>query len=247
MNSANATSTEDQNWRGGPFTEEEWLTCTDPLTMIRHLRGKVSDRKLRLFACACCRRVWDHLSEEQSRKAVEIAEAFAEGKATSEEMKSAYSALPHVGSMPACVAHANADRAARSAASATADIAWSSVYIDEGVGLFVSEGTDQAANRRRGAESSAQCALLREIIGNPFKPVPLDPAWLTPVVIALAREIYDERAFGRLALLARALEEAGCEKAELLVHCREPGEHVRGCWLIDALLDEGGLATMHPG
>lgn len=80
--------------------------------------------------------------------------------------------------------------------------------------------------------------LLRDIFGNPFRPVTLDPAWRTTNVVALAQAIYDERAFERMPILADALEEAGCTNGEMLNHCREPGEHVRGCWVVDMLLEK---------
>jgi hypothetical protein len=79
--------------------------------------------------------------------------------------------------------------------------------------------------------------LLREIIGNPFRPVTLDPAWLTSTVVALARGIYDERAFDRMPILADALQDAGCDSDDLLTHCRDPHQdHVRGCWVVDLVL-----------
>jgi hypothetical protein len=78
--------------------------------------------------------------------------------------------------------------------------------------------------------------LLRDVFGNPFRPVALDAYWLEPKVVALAQEIYDHRAFDRLPALAFALEEAGCTNAEILAHCRGPGPHVRGCWVLDLVL-----------
>lgn len=78
--------------------------------------------------------------------------------------------------------------------------------------------------------------MLRDIFGNPFRPVSLDPAWLTPEVVSLARAIYDDRAFTRRTDLADALERAGCAGADLLAHCRSAGPHVRGCWAVDLLL-----------
>jgi hypothetical protein len=82
----------------------------------------------------------------------------------------------------------------------------------------------------------AQAKLLREMIGNPFRPVALNSVWRTPDVLALAQTIYDDRAFERLPVLANALEEAGCHAADILGHCRSEGPHVRGCWVVDAVL-----------
>jgi hypothetical protein len=70
----------------------------------------------------------------------------------------------------------------------------------------------------------------------PFRPVTFDPAWRTPNVIAVARTIYDERHFTDMAILGDALEEAGCTNADILDHCRLPGEHARGCWVLDLAL-----------
>jgi hypothetical protein len=85
-------------------------------------------------------------------------------------------------------------------------------------------------------EISAQTDLLREIIGNPFRPVAVDSAWLTSDVVALATGIYAEKAFDRMPILADALQDAGCENEDILTHCRGPGPHVRGCWVVDRLL-----------
>jgi hypothetical protein len=90
-----------------------------------------------------------------------------------------------------------------------------------------------------GGHRSAAAGFVREIVGNPFRPVALDPMWLTADVLALARGIYDERAFDRMPILADALQDAGCNSADLLSHLREPGEHVRGCWALDLLLGKG--------
>jgi hypothetical protein len=85
-------------------------------------------------------------------------------------------------------------------------------------------------------EGAAVPPLITELFGNPFRPVPVDPNWLTSTVVALAVGIYGERAFDRMPILADALQDAGCDSAEVLDHCRQPGEHVRGCWVIDLLL-----------
>jgi hypothetical protein len=77
---------------------------------------------------------------------------------------------------------------------------------------------------------------LRDVFGNPFRPVTVNPTWQTATVVSLAQAIYDERAFDRMPILADALEDAGCTNADVLNHCRQPGEHVRGCWVVDLLL-----------
>ena len=87
------------------------------------------------------------------------------------------------------------------------------------------------------AQARVQCRLLHDIFGNPFRPPPaIDPAvlaWNGGAVRRLAQAIYDDRAFDRLPLLADALLDAGCADEELLAHCRQGGEHVRGCWAVD--------------
>jgi hypothetical protein len=98
------------------------------------------------------------------------------------------------------------------------------------VGVFVMREL-----QRQGIESRA-CSIVRDIFGNPFRPIAFDPTWLTPTVVALAKGIYVERAFDRMPILADALEEAGCDNAEVLLHCRGDGPHVKGCWVVDAVL-----------
>ncbi|WP_246173617.1 hypothetical protein [Limnoglobus roseus] len=85
-------------------------------------------------------------------------------------------------------------------------------------------------------EFNHQAWLLRDIFGNPFRPVACDPAWRTSTAVGLAEVIYDDRAFDRLPILADALQDAGCEDADILAHCRGDGPHVRGCWVVDLVL-----------
>jgi hypothetical protein len=94
---------------------------------------------------------------------------------------------------------------------------------------------------RRGGQAPA--ALLRDVFGNPFRPLPqVNPAWLAwegGTVPKVAQATYDERAFDRLPVLADALEDAGCTDADILGHCRISGDHVRGCWVVDLVLEKG--------
>ncbi|WP_246173508.1 hypothetical protein [Limnoglobus roseus] len=88
-------------------------------------------------------------------------------------------------------------------------------------------------------EREEQGPLLRDIFGNPFRPVTFSPAWLTPTAVGLAQAIYEDRAFDRLPILADALQDAGCEDEAILGHCRGDGPHVRGCWVVDGVLGKG--------
>jgi hypothetical protein len=84
------------------------------------------------------------------------------------------------------------------------------------------------------------CAkLFRCVVGNPYRPVPMLESWRTPTVVALASGVYADRAFDRLPILADALEEAGCDHPGVLAHCRDPGPHARGCWVVDGVLGKG--------
>ena len=80
--------------------------------------------------------------------------------------------------------------------------------------------------------------LLRDIFGNPFRPVAFDPRWRSADAVGLARGIYEDRAFDRLPLLADALMDAGCDDDQVISHCRSEGPHVRGCWVLDLVLDK---------
>jgi hypothetical protein len=85
-------------------------------------------------------------------------------------------------------------------------------------------------------ETARQAGLVRCIFGNPFDPATADPVWFTSTAVALAQGIYGDRAFDRMPILADALQDAGCEDEAVLDHCRGPGPHVRGCWVVDLLL-----------
>jgi hypothetical protein len=95
---------------------------------------------------------------------------------------------------------------------------------------------DAAFQSRRVEEMHGQAALLRDIFGNPFRPVTANPSWITPKTRKLAQAIYDGSLFQDTPDLANALEDAGCMIREILDHCRGPGPHVRGCWVVDLVL-----------
>jgi hypothetical protein len=98
-------------------------------------------------------------------------------------------------------------------------------------GMLSKRARDAAARTRRGLVH-----VIRDLFGNPFRPAVFDPHWKTADVVGLAHGIYEERAFDRLPLLADALMDCGCADDRLIAHCREPGAHYRGCWVVDAVL-----------
>ena len=224
------------------MTEAEWLACTDPQKMLAFLCGRASDRKLRLFACACCRRIWHLLSDERSRRAVEVADCFADGLASREELTVARDTADR--------AHFEAPRSANfrslNAAPHTAEEDLSGSAADAAV--CAADAVEIAAGGGRRNECRQQVLLLCCIFGNPFRPVPLDPSWLTwhdATIPKLAQAVYEDREMPsghldttRLAILADALEDAGCTDPEILGHCRGPGPHMRGCWIVDLLLNK---------
>ncbi len=210
------------------MTESEWLACTDPEPVLESLSGKASERKMRLFAAACCRRIWHLLDDRRSRRAVEVAERFADGLVDPQELSEANwrSAWWLMAGLAA------AENAPNQALIAATNTTASYVHLD---------GTSRLAIEAGGpGEREPQLRLLRDIFGPlSFRPVALDPAWLAwnhGTVPALARRIYEEQAYHDLPILADALEDAGCVDEDILAHCRQPGEHVRGCWVVDLLL-----------
>jgi hypothetical protein len=203
-----------------------------------------SDRKLRLFAVACCRRIWDLLADE-AREAAVVAEAFADGllddAKRSDARKLAQRAAQGRGVIRTPAAPKWERRAASTAYYATArqamEAAWNAPQLGVEVLVWKQGGygaCDAAAIRQ--VEEVAQAVLLRDIFANPFRPVIFDHFSLTAAVIALAQTIYDERDFERMPELAVELEAAGCTNNDILGHCRSQGPHVRGCWVLDLIL-----------
>jgi hypothetical protein len=100
----------------------------------------------------------------------------------------------------------------------------------------VTNGFVEKREDARVSEQKMQSNLLRDIFGNPFRPVTLDPRWLSSTVLDLAHTLYDEPVFDRMPILADALMDAGCDSEEIINHCRGTGPHARGCWVVDLIL-----------
>jgi hypothetical protein len=112
-------------------------------------------------------------------------------------------------------------------------------FTEEPIGWFANLMYISARVGDEALPTESTAALFRELFCNPFRPVVFDPRWQSETVLALATGIYAERAFDRMPILADALEDAGCDNAYVLTHCRGPGPHVRGCWVVDLLLGKG--------
>jgi hypothetical protein len=219
------------------MTEQEWLTCTDPNAMLGFLFGKASDRKLRLFACACCRQIWRYINSSVCQQAVESSELFADGLVGDKRLRNAERRATEEASLlmsEASLIMRLTKYAQRDAARAVVEVARKRLN-PAGVTYLAAE-----AMRFSPGPANDQCSLLRDLFPKPLRWMPsINQIWLTwndRTIPKLAQAIYDERAFDRLPILADALEEAGCDNADILNHCRQPGEHVRGCWVVDLLL-----------
>jgi hypothetical protein len=239
------------------MTEAEWLACADPTRMLGFLKRRGSARKRRLFNVGCCRRVWHLLADARSQGAVLVGEQYVDGHASREELRAAhreaefaYSALRPTPS-PAlyCAAYAPALATFPTSRHSTA-LSQSIVEITTAAPATL--GTDALGHpvydeATKAAERVALSDLFRCIFGNPFRPSrPLPPAvltWNDRSVPRLAQAIYEDRKMpggtfdtGRLAILADALLDAGCDDEALMAHCRGDGPHVRGCWAVDLIL-----------
>ena len=206
------------------MTESEWLATTEPSPMIRFVEGVVSDRKMRLLVCAWCR-LRGLLTDDESRTVVEVSERYADGMATEEER---------------LAARMNAYRrmnAPVTTSSASEKMSYSVYTAIAREGRTVLNAVWHLRRVSTTMQNNFEVVVAcRDIFGNPFRLITVDPSWLTFTVVALAREMYESRDFSPMPILADALQDAGCDNEDILNHCRQTGEHVRGCWVVDLVL-----------
>lgn len=234
------------------MTEEEWLAAIDATPMLEFLRGKVSDRKLRLFAVACCRHIWTLIPDERSRQAIQTSELFADSQATTHEWQVAADAAV-AATFEAYSANAASPNEANMIVQAAAACALSAIMASTSIDFVAAPATPR--DSLAAATGTVYCALqiaqgamrhtemlwlatALRCIFNPFHPITLSPSWLTSTVTALAQQMYESRDFSAMPILADALGDAGCANEDILSHCRGPGPHTRGCWVIDLLLQK---------
>lgn len=240
------------------MTEPEWLGCTDPEKMLAFLDGKVSNRKFWLFACGYCRRHTRLMADRRCRIAIETGERYADGQANHHELmeasEEAFCRRDDLGgderlhAAAIAAAFSVVDPAERDSAmpffSTASAVQRTSDDLVQLAELSAADEQDafetaESVQPTHELEREAQCRLLRCVVGNPFRTIAVLPARLTPTVRELVQSIYDGRSFERLPELADALAEAGRIDFEILRHCRQPEEHVRGCWVVDLLLGKG--------
>jgi hypothetical protein len=243
------------------MTSDQWLASTDPQAMLRLVQSSsgASERKMRLFAVACCRHIWHLLAEKPYRQAVEVAERFADGQADQEELADARAMAEQVamrgqegGGRYGPLWDASWFKSEQAGA-------WANAHDPDAPAVLAFAAAQEKAGEiaelclpwavALGVEAAVQQRLLRDIFG-PFPGRAMSPlassvrAWNDGLVVRMAESIYEERVLpsghlnsDRLAVLADALLDAGCPAEHpLLRHLREPGVHVRGCHAVNALL-----------
>ena len=244
------------------MTEEEWMASDDPNAVLsglkqltRERKSIVSYRRSLLFSLACYRKRIERSVAPLARSVAEATDLFADGqddytplyrlwqeaeKAVRKAQKNyemvgdgwevlAYSFVAKILS----VATPSISREQRATRATEA--------LERVIGeVCKNAGEGQSGAQRKQAERVAARLLargLREVFGNPFRPIAFDAAWRTSDVMALANGVYAERAFERMPILADALQDAGCDNADILAHLRdETATHVRGCWALDLVV-----------
>jgi hypothetical protein len=212
------------------MTEAEWLTANDPIAMLASLFGPFErldgcfeevcfSRKNLLLVCACFYRLgdlitpalrcWPDHAAQAADGCYEKSALHGEGEEADEEF---FYVLEHT------------TEEGKGRLQALNEL-WS--WIDR---------PDDGSNTFKMDERKEQTTLIRDIFGNPFRPININPSWLTSTVLALAHQMYDSRDFSPMPILADALQDAGCDNEEVLKHCRGPGPHIRGCFVLDLLL-----------
>jgi hypothetical protein len=209
-----------------------------------------SPRKHRLFAVACCwRRAAQFVNDKTLWNAVEMAERFADGGCTDAEFAERARQVRHVFAKykridpgtncvvmrgdfvrPETYAAEMVEYCLRpDASSAATNVPFSAASA--------SAGTWDEDEPKFKAEFAAQAALVRDIFGNPFRPLVFDAEWRTSTVVSLANLLYESRDFSAMTILGDSLQDAGCENDDILNHCRDQNAiHVRGCFVVDLCL-----------
>jgi len=228
------------------MTSAEWLQEASAGTMLEAVRRhgrlpyRVVARKYRLTACAVFRWLAAKCDEPAMVTAVEACERYVDGGIGLSAVEAAIGELTkptpvvlrdedELGTLDPLSAAHHARHAARAlAAPAPFSAAYDSA---KAWGDFVGWRAPD-----RSTHLASLCPILRDIFGNPFGPVVLDPTWRTSTAVAIARQMDHSRDFSLMPILADALQDVGCDNPDILDHCLGSGPHVRGCWVVDLIL-----------
>ena len=231
------------------MNEADWLAGARPHRLViqlqrlhRRLGRPVSERRLRFFALWCCRLAEPALSDGRSRQALEVGERFLAGLASESESVAATEEARSARESLGLEYEANHEVETYGSyrAAGAVHITLASGYL-QGIVSRVRDALVFHGEARSKALSESLLGRmadgLRDIFGNPFRPVAFDPSWRSDTAVSLARGMYESRDFSAMPILADSLQDAGCDNADILDHCRDPrGVHVRGCWVVDLVL-----------
>lgn len=206
------------------MTEAEWLVCNDPRPMLSYLDGvtgksKGGRRKVRLLLSACCRRAWHHFVALKSRDLIEASETYADGRLSYRDFRELWDGT--------FKEHSRGAEGAHLACMAAHYQIWAAAK----------DGWPRVANGELVPNAPEKAQLIRDVFGNPFRKVVFGKTWRTDTSVAFARQMYESRDFSTMPILADALQDAGCDNDDILHHCRGPNNHVRGCWVVDLILN----------
>jgi hypothetical protein len=217
------------------MTEEEWLNAPrfEQLYSAALRASNWSFRKETLFSVACCLRVLAAYPDERATELLLDFEHRALSSPSQPDYDDALSkhVIAYYDGEQSILNDHFAGALGQTARGYILEVAECCAGAMARGNSILPTGTDFDPDEQR-----AQAVLIRDIVGNPFRPVTFNPAWRTDTAVAVARQMYDSRDFGAMPILADALQDAGCEDEQVLNHCREPGPHVRGCWVCDAVL-----------
>lgn len=233
------------------MSEQDWFSCGEPLQMLEHLRGKVSDRKFRLFTVGCCRRASEFLNKDKYLPALlTFIEKLSDNEGTEIVLSTEAPNQEGVSRIQfaADAILALAPTVPEGEPDPYSCLRSSLVHRDSWIAAWntVSAVAFQFASLRD-RHGSYQSVLLSmkdvvlDLFSSPFRPPNLDPAWLAwngGAVRRLVQGIYSDGDFSYMSILADALEDAGCDNVDLLQHCRGESHHFKGCWAIDLLLNK---------
>jgi hypothetical protein len=234
------------------MTEADWLNVESSDELLRFIEPTASDRKLHYFGIACARRIAMLLPIPASLHGIDVLEGFVEGTCDAAAVRAvswdvegaAFCAergvgipwIDHFEEMPDDVLSeliANPSRPLRPVRQLLVSAAY---LVDCVVSTIPPERRFRNDAPGIGRSSFQPVSLVHEVFGNPFGRAKVIGRWKTKAVIDLARGMYETRDFAAMPVLADALEDADCHHADILAHCRSAGPHVRGCWVVDAIL-----------